>query len=70
MANNIASQIPLTRRNYSVLAGVLSNLDASDASIRLQLAAQVERFLDRLDKNGFHEADPTPESGTLLRCTR
>ena len=50
MANNRASQIPLTPRNYSVLAGVLSNLDASDVSIRLQLAAQVERFLDRLDK--------------------
>ena len=28
------------RRNCSVFAGVLSNLDASDASIRLQLAAQ------------------------------
>jgi hypothetical protein len=70
VANNIASHIPLTRRNYSGLAGVLSNPDTSDVSIRLQLAAQAERFLDRLDKNGFHEADPTPESGTLLRRTR
>ena len=67
---NIASQIPLTRRNYSVLAGVLSNLDASDASIRLQLAAQVERFLDRLDKMISIKPILPERSGTLLRCTR
>lgn len=66
MANNIASQIPLTPRNYSVLAGALSNLDASDASIRLQLAAQVERFLDRLDK--MISIKPTLPERTELCC--
>jgi hypothetical protein len=45
VANNIASHIPLTRRNYSGLAGVLSNPDTFDVSIRLQLAAQVSDFL-------------------------
>ena len=58
------------RRNCSVLAGVMSNLDCSDASIRLQLAAQVERFLDHLDKTIWMKPILPEGSGTLLRCTR
>jgi hypothetical protein len=39
----MVSHILLKRRNCSVLAGVMSTLNCSDASIRIQLAAQVER---------------------------
>jgi hypothetical protein len=58
------------RRNCSVLVGVMPNLDCSDASIRIQLAAQVERFVDRLDKTVSMKPILPEESGTLLRCTR
>jgi hypothetical protein len=49
---------------------VSSNLRCSDASIRLQVAAQPERFFDRLDKTASMKPIRPEENGILLRCTR
>jgi hypothetical protein len=52
-ANNIASHFPLTRRNVPLFLAVVCPSGLSNACIRIQLAAQMERFVDRLDLERF-----------------